>query len=95
MKKRVLRIVIGILTVICGLTALISAFFHPLLTLYVANKTNINIKNPGSVGIIGGSDGPTAIFVTNQNHSFWFTFLFTLLTILGVIYLIIEKQKRA
>lgn len=94
MKRRKTNIVVAVFTVICGIISLVSAFFKPLLTLYLANKSNIDIKNAASVGIIGGADGPTAIFISDQGKSSWFTVVFALLTILGAVYLFFEKYKK-
>ena len=92
MKKQI-SIIITALTVICALIALVSAFSGPLLSLYLSNKFNIDTKDASSIGIIGGADGPTAIFVSEHNNSHWFTAVFALLTILGVIYLLKTKHS--
>jgi Na+-transporting methylmalonyl-CoA/oxaloacetate decarboxylase beta subunit len=93
MKKQV-SIIITTLTVICALAALVSAFSGPLLSLYLSNKFSIDTKDASSIGIIGGADGPTAIFVSGHNNSQWFTAVFALLTILGVIYLLKTKHSK-
>lgn len=93
MKKQK-TIIISILTVICALIAITSAFAGPLLSKYLSYKFSINTKDLGSIGIIGGADGPTAIFVTGHINFYWVTAVFSLLTILGVIFLIkINRTK--
>lgn len=86
--------VIAIFTVLCALIALISAFFNFLLPLYLSYKFNIDTRGAGSIGIIGGADGPTAIFVSGQISPHWFTTAFVLLTLLGIMYLVVAKYKK-
>jgi len=92
--KKSKSIIIAALTVICALIALTGAFSGPLLALYLSYKFKINAKDAGSIGIIGGADGPTAIFVSGHNNSHWFTAIFALLAILGVIYLLKTKHSK-
>jgi len=93
MKKEKKAKVVAIFTVICAFVAFISAFFSLLLPLYLSYKFNIDPGNAGSIGIIGGADGPTAIYVSGSS-SHVFTVFFALLTILGIIYLVIDKYKK-
>lgn len=94
MKKEKSIKMITIFTVICALVAFISLFFSSLLPLYLSYKFKIDIRNAGSIGIIGGADGPTAIYVSGQSSSHLFTAIFALLTILGFIYLVVIKYKK-
>ncbi|MDK2801606.1 MAG: hypothetical protein PWQ70_3225 [Clostridiales bacterium] len=94
MKKEKSTKMITIFTVICALVAFISLFFSSLLPLYLSYKFKIDIRNAGSIGIIGGADGPTAIYVSGQSSSHLFTAIFALLTILGFIYLVVIKYKK-
>ncbi|HAA25909.1 MAG TPA: hypothetical protein DCE11_07320 [Ruminiclostridium sp.] len=93
MKKQV-SIIITTLTVICALAALVSAFSGPLLSLYLSYKFNVNTKDASSIGIIGGADGPTAVFVSGHVNSHWFTVVFAMLTILGIVYLLKTKHSK-
>jgi len=94
MKKEKSTKMITIFTVICALVAFISLFFSSLLPLYLSYKFKIDIRNAGSIGIIGGADGPTTIYVSGQSSSHLFTAIFALLTILGFIYLVVIKYKK-
>lgn len=85
---------IAIFTVICAFAAFISAFFSYLLPLFLSYKFNTDTRNAGSIGVIGGADGPTAIYVSGQSSSHLFTAIFTLLAILGIVYLVIAKHKK-
>lgn len=84
---------ITIFTVICALVAFISLFSSYLLSLYLSHKFNIDTRDAGSIGIIGGADGPTAVYLSGQISSHWFTVVFTTLAILGIIYLIFAKNS--
>ncbi|TZE80683.1 sodium ion-translocating decarboxylase subunit beta [Calorimonas adulescens] len=94
MKKEKIMKAIAILTILCGLFTFISVLSSYLLPLYLSYKFNIDTRNAGSIGIIGGADGPTAIYVSGQFSSHLFTAIFALLTILGIIYLVIAKYKK-
>ncbi|MFY9380670.1 MAG: sodium ion-translocating decarboxylase subunit beta [Eubacteriales bacterium] len=82
-----------IFTVLCALMAFVSVFPQIIFSLYLSNKYNVDTANASTVGIIGGADGPTAIFISGQ-ISYLFTAVFVLLTILGIIYLVINKYKQ-
>ncbi|MEN2776854.1 sodium ion-translocating decarboxylase subunit beta [Acetivibrio clariflavus] len=94
MKKEKSTKMITIFTVICALVAFISLFFNSLLPLYLSYKFKIDTRDAGSIGIIGGADGPTAIYVSGQSSSHLFSAIFALLTILGFIYLVVIKYKK-
>jgi Na+-transporting methylmalonyl-CoA/oxaloacetate decarboxylase beta subunit len=53
-----------------------------------------NLNDAASIGIIGGSDGPTSIYVGNPQSSYLITVIFTLLSIIGIVFLIITKKKK-
>jgi len=93
MKKEKSTKMITIFTVICALVAFISLFFSSLLPLYLSYKFKIDTKDAGSIGIIGGADGPTTIYLSGQISSYWFTVVFATLAILGIIYLIFAKNS--
>lgn len=52
----------------------------PGLLLMLFNKAN-----NASIGIIGGADGPTAVFVTTSNSAFPFVGIYVLLLAMGII----------
>ena len=65
----------------------------PSLLLVLFNKAN----NAASVGIIGGADGPTAIFVTNTTTGQFFPSagIYVLLLTMGIVgFLALGKLKR-
>jgi len=51
-------------TVLWALAALISAFSNSILSLYLSNRFNLDVRNTVSVGVVGGADGPTVIFLS-------------------------------
>ena len=93
MKNKKLIKAMTIFTITCALIAFISGFSSYLLPLYLSYKFNRDIKGVGSVGIIGGADGPTAIYLSGQISSHWVTVIFAALAILGIIYLIAVKNS--
>lgn len=86
---------VTIFTVICALLAFISACISLFLPLYLNYKfNNIDTRNASSIGIIGGADGPTAVILSGNSFSLLVTAFFSLLTILGLIYLLIARYKK-
>lgn len=49
--------------------------------------------NDASIGIIGGADGPTAIFIAGPNLS-WLTIAVSTILIIAIAVLIIKKLKK-
>lgn len=81
----------SIITVIIGGVLMLIGALPFILTMFFE-------RNVPSVGIIGGADGPTAIFVTS---SLWFDFIFGILSftgfitvVTGIILLIISLCKK-
>lgn len=93
MKKNKLNKIITILTITCGFIAFISTFSSSLLSLYLSYKFNKDIRNESSIGIIGGADGPTAIYLSRQAYAHLIPVIFGGLAILGIIYLLITKNS--
>ena len=76
MKIKGLRKAVMIFTVIAMAMTIISISFNSLLTMYLSYKLNNEIGKVSSIGIIGGADGPTAIYLTSQSHPYLFTVIF-------------------
>ena len=81
----------SIISIIIGALLIIGGIVTPWISLLLMPPTL-------SVGIIGGADGPTAIFVTS---TLWINSIYGKITILGVIalivgvvFLIISKFKK-
>lgn len=91
-KKRIRKVVI-LLTAICVISTIINISYQYLLPLYLSSKFNTDLTKANSIGIIGGADGPTAIYVSNSLSSPLISLILTLLSILGVVYLIYTKKN--
>ena len=92
MKKQKLTKLITIGTVITSIVTIINLGFKHLLPLYMSSKLIIEKGRSNSIGIIGGADGPTVIFLSGQFSSNFTIIVFALLSIAGIIYLIFNKK---
>ncbi len=92
MKAFTNKKVITILTIITTLITLISASFKYFLRMYASYRVNIDSDKAASIGIIGGADGPTSIFIAGTPSSSLITIIFALLSIIGFVYLIFMKK---
>jgi len=89
-QKSPWRWVCLVLAVFSGLCLVYHGYANLLLMLF--NKAN----NAASVGIIGGADGPTAIFVTSTtNAPFPSAGIYVLLLVMGVVgFIALGKLKK-
>jgi len=94
MKKEKSMKMITVITIICALIAFVSMFFSFLLPLCLSFMLNRNASDIASVGIIGGADGPTAIFLAGQAPTNLIAVIFTILALIGIIYLAITKISK-
>jgi Na+-transporting methylmalonyl-CoA/oxaloacetate decarboxylase beta subunit len=92
MNNKIINKFVMIFTVICGAAAAISLLYEYLLPLYLSYKFKTDLSDASSIGIIGGADGPTTIFVSGS-VSPGVTALFAVLTVIGIVYLIIAKRR--
>lgn len=92
MKNNKIRKVIFILTVIGVIATIINISFYYLLPLYLSLKFHTDFRGASSIGIIGGADGPTIIYLSNPN-SFYITGVLGLLSIVGILFLIVYRNK--
>lgn len=83
---------ISIITIVIGALLTVLGIFSPLISALLIPD------NTAYVGIIGGADGPTAIFLT---YSLWAGSIYGKLTfwgivslIVGVVLLIVNKLKK-
>ena len=94
MRKDIILKIIKISTIICGIIALVCGTSPFLLPRLSASLLQISInKEASSVGIIGGADGPTAIFLTTSSPPFLYTTVFAILTAMGLVFQIIIKKR--
>jgi Na+-transporting methylmalonyl-CoA/oxaloacetate decarboxylase beta subunit len=83
-RKRAARVV-TILTVITAVTTIISAAYEYLLPVFLSLVLHFDAREASSIGIIGGADGPTAIYLTGQPPARVITAVFALLTATGIL----------
>lgn len=93
MKGKHRRIVV-ILTVISIVITVINVSWDFILRMYIQYKFNIRVNSVNAFGIIGSADGPTAIFLSSNHSSRIITIIFTTLSALGLIYLILTRKRR-
>lgn len=86
------NIIVKVITLICVLITVISGVINYLLPLII-NKHKINMKNSSAVGIIGGADGPTSIFISTIPSSRNITLIFGILSLIGTGYLLIKRKS--
>lgn len=95
-KKLVLksyRKVVKIATILCLVITMCSVLYKQLLLLYLSLKYRSDFSDASAIGIIGGADGPTAIYVSNSNSFPLLSIIFMSLTMIGIIYLHFTKKK--
>ncbi|MGE4283897.1 MAG: sodium ion-translocating decarboxylase subunit beta [Clostridia bacterium] len=90
-KTRLIKSV-TILTIITTVITLVSAAFDFLMSRYLSHKFHMDASNASSIGIIGGADGPTAIFVTGKASLHLITIIFGLFSIAGIVYRIFTRK---
>lgn len=88
-----LRKTVKIATILCIMMTMFSVLYKQLLLLYLSLKYSSDFSDAAAIGIIGGADGPTAIYVSNSNSFPWLPVIFMCLTIVGIIYLVYTKKK--
>ena len=64
-----------------------------IIALIIALSVGNSCINDASIGIIGGADGPTAIFIAGPNIS-WPTIALNVILIAVIAALIIKKLKK-
>lgn len=89
MEKAKLRKLVRILVIISIIFVSLYFLFH----MYISYKLTREVEKPATIGIIGGADGPTAIYLGRQSSSYIVSFIFILLIIAGVIYLYFTKKQ--
>lgn len=93
MYNKLIRKIVMIVTVFSTAAAAIGILYEYVLPLYLSFKLNKDLSDASSIGIIGGADGPTAIYVSGS-VSPGLTALFAVLAAAGTAYLIISQKKK-
>jgi len=64
-----------------------------LIPVYLSYRLNIEASKMDSIGIIGGADGPTTIFLTSTSSSAnSIIIVFALFSIAGIAYLVLNRK---
>ncbi len=96
MKKAKILKMIKICTIICAAITVVASFGDFILVhiLNLMHNSEVISGTAGSsIGIIGGADGPTAIYITSGSASPPYAIIFGILTILGIgLQLFIKKM---
>mgnify|MGYP001419217730 CR=1 FL=1 len=93
MARRYRKIVM-VLTIFTSIITVVSVSWKFLMGLYFQYKFNINTGDASSVGIIGGADGPTSIFLSGSPYSRLITVIFGILSMLGITYLVVTSKAK-
>lgn len=93
MRKESIEKVVVIITVISTITILINEMFNFILPMLLSHIFQPDSSESGSLGIIGGADGPTAIFISHQPPLHLVTIIAAMITIAGISYQFIEKKR--
>ncbi|WMJ87177.1 sodium ion-translocating decarboxylase subunit beta [Anaerocolumna sp. MB42-C2] len=87
------RKIVVIITVLSILISLLQAVFKFLRPIYLSHKYDFDIGDASSIGIIGGADGPTAIYIASSQSGYFLAYLPAIISIIGIIYLIKTNKK--
>jgi len=94
MKNERIYKTITIFTIISVIVTLINLAYSFLLPIYLSYKFQIDLREASSIGIIGGADGPTSIYLSSQQSPHIITAIFALLSIIGIIYILFHKRDK-
>lgn len=94
MKNRRFSILIIVITAICAGAVRLAITLKTALPLLLL-RLSANPRHANAVGIIGGADGPTSIYVTGSGTSPFstFTVIMALLALAGAVYLVFNGRK--
>lgn len=84
---------VGILTIVFAVITLARGAYEFLLPIYLTRKYNLE-TGAREIGIIGGADGPTAVFVTYRTSPFPYTYVLLLVTLALTVVLFYVKKRR-
>jgi lipopolysaccharide export LptBFGC system permease protein LptF len=91
-----IRIAVAIISVLSLVVIICSEFLLPwYIQRYIQHKFAIKTNGRGasSIGIIGGADGPTAIFVAGKMSSHLFKTVLKWTLVLGIAFLFLTRNR--
>jgi Na+-transporting methylmalonyl-CoA/oxaloacetate decarboxylase beta subunit len=83
-----------VLTIISTVITLICLTFQFLLPMFLTFLLDIDGKDAAAIGIIGGADGPTTIYVAGNQSLPLILLIFSVLTVAGIVYLIVNRKRK-
>ena len=86
----------GIILAVSSLILLLFSF-APLLVSLLAPLLlgmQLHIDRNSSIGIIGGADGPTSIFIAGKVGTPWGLYVATAVVVIATIMYFVKKRKR-
>ena len=86
--------VIKIITIISLIITMISGLVNFVVPLIKFNQFNMNLASASSVGIIGGADGPTSVFIATKVPYHIITIIFGVISVIGVMYLLVHQYLK-
>ena len=95
-KAKVLRI-IAIISGVVSIVLALSPIIENLMIKHMIGQYAANLNNASTIGIIGGTDGPTAIFVTQPSTfhlvlRYGITAICAMISILSIM--LFKKRKK-
>ena len=88
--------VLGILLLIVSILLTVFSLMNLLLPLFLGGMGFFQVYPENSIGIIGGADGPTAIFVTTQfDIGNLFLYLLTVVMWIGTIAYFVHRRRKS
>ena len=75
-------------------TVKIFAIISAIITLVSVGFNLLTPREASSIGIIGGADGPTAIYIVGRLSPHIFTGIFGFFSIAGMVYLFFTKKSK-
>ena len=95
MKKPALFTIVKIGTVLSGMIAIGILTAQKVLEWWITRQFADNISGEAcSIGIIGGADGPTSIFISTADSPYIWAGVFAALSLFGFIALLLMRKQR-
>ena len=95
-KRDLCGIVLVCVSAVLSLLSIYTIFSDRIVRWFLTKRYHITNLESSSVGVIGGADGPTAIFVTTTSspNNDWLIFLPTVAMIGVTIWYFVRKRKK-
>lgn len=90
-QNRFRRMVFSAMTILGGLNLL--SFAVAWFVGNVFGGVGLPVSEAATIGVIGGADGPTAVFITSSTGATWQFLLWVVLTAIGIYGLFRARNK--